>query len=106
MIEFEKTDHYNTLLDFYENLLTDKQKLIMRYYYSEDLSLNEIADIQSTSKAAVYDIINRCNKILDDYEEKLHMVKSYKQRKVLYQALLDLNNEEINDIIKKCIETE
>ena len=106
MNEVEKLNKYNELLDFYEVLLTDKQRLIMHYYYFDDLSLNEIAELQKTSRTAVYDMIKRCNKILDDYESKLHLVKSFEKRKILYKSLLDLNIKEINDIIEKCIETE
>ena len=40
----DKSEHYNNLLDFYENLLTEKQKLVAHMYFREDYSLSEIAE--------------------------------------------------------------
>ena len=41
----------NLLLDMYETLLTDKQQLIMQLHYREDLSLAEISEELSISRA-------------------------------------------------------
>ena len=32
------------LLDFYGDMLTEKQREVIEFYYNEDLSLSEIAD--------------------------------------------------------------
>ena len=45
----------NTLLDFYGALLTPRQQEICRCYYREDLSMTEIAEIESISRSAVSD---------------------------------------------------
>ena len=40
----EKTTRMNFLFDFYQALLTDKQRSYMQLYYLDDLSLGEIAE--------------------------------------------------------------
>ena len=69
-----KTDYINSLLDIYAELLTPYQQEIMDLYYQEDLSLKEIADEKEISRNAVFTLINRVEKILINYEEKLHLL--------------------------------
>lgn len=64
------------LMDLYGPLLTDKQKNIMELYYDEDLSLAEIAELNSTSRQAIHDLIKRCYKQFLSYESKLKLLKS------------------------------
>ena len=68
MVDIEKTQKINNLLDIYKDLLTDKQQEIMDMYYLYDLSLSEIATNCNITRAAVYDIIKRTIKILENYE--------------------------------------
>ncbi|RRC94226.1 DNA-binding protein [Erysipelotrichaceae bacterium OH741_COT-311] len=102
----KKTEYYNYLLDFYGILLTEKQLTMMNFYYKDDLSLNEIADIHEVSKSAVYDLVKRCESLLDGYEEKLGLYHSYQQRQEIYQELEKLNNEKINSLVHKLKDTE
>ena len=64
---------YNELYLCYEDLLTDKEKETFLDYYSEDLSLSEIADNNNISKAAVSKTVNNVINKLLDYESKLHL---------------------------------
>ena len=41
----EKNVLERLLFDFYGELLTDKQKMIMDYYYNDDYNLAEIGDV-------------------------------------------------------------
>lgn len=65
------------LYDFYGELLTDHQKEIYEQFVLEDLSLSEIAEGAGISRQGVHDLIKRCNRILEDYEAKLHLVEKF-----------------------------
>ncbi len=68
----------NTLLfDYYGALLTEKQYSTYEMYFSEDLTLQEIANIQDTTKQAVSDLLKRTSKNLKDIEEKLKLVEKH-----------------------------
>ena len=65
------------LYDFYGELLTEHQKEIYEQFIVEDLSLSEIAKDAGISRQGVHDLIKRCNKILEEYEAKLHLVEKF-----------------------------
>ena len=92
------------LMDFYGPLLTQKQNEIMQWYYNDDLSLSEIAELNKTSRQAIHDLIKRCYKQLLSYESKLNLLqKSISREKEIINFLEHLkNNYSINneDIIK------
>lgn len=98
----EKTMRMNFLFDFYQALLTPKQREYMHMYYLEDYSLVEISEIANVSRQAVYDNIKRTETILESYEKKLGLYQKYQQRNELLnelEALLaereDNNNPQI-----------
>ena len=68
---FEKNFKISFLLDFYGNILTEKQKDAIDLYYNEDLSLAEIAEHQNITRQGVRDAIKRGEEILLETEEKL-----------------------------------
>ena len=92
------------LMDFYGPLLTQKQNEIMQWYYNDDLSLSEIAELNKTSRQAIHDLIKRCYKQLLSYESKLNLLqKSMDREKEIINFLEHLKNKySINneDIIK------
>ena len=65
------------LYDFYGELLTEHQKEIYEQFIVDDLSLSEIAKDAGISRQGVHDLIKRCNKILEEYEEKVHLVERF-----------------------------
>ncbi len=75
-----KTTRINFLFDFYQPLLTDKQRAYMNLYYLEDLSLGEIAEEYNVSRQAVYDNVRRTEAMLEDYEEKLQLFSKFQKR--------------------------
>ncbi|MFB9770545.1 putative DNA-binding protein [Lactiplantibacillus modestisalitolerans] len=79
-MEIEKNYRINSLFEFYEPLLTNKQKEYIQLYYADDYSLGEIAAEFSVSRQAVYDNIKRTEKILEGYETKLHLYEDFVER--------------------------
>lgn len=65
------------LFDFYGELLTPHQKEIYEQVVLEDYSLSEIAKEAGISRQSVHDLIKRCNKALEGYEAKLHLVEKF-----------------------------
>ena len=87
-MEIEKTNRMNTLFEFYATLLTDKQMNYIELYYADNYSLAEIAEEFGVSRQAVYDNIKRTEKVLEGYEEKLHLFSNYVVRNQLLDNLL------------------
>ncbi|PHV71115.1 hypothetical protein CS063_07225 [Sporanaerobium hydrogeniformans] len=61
------------LFDFYQELLTDKQRNLLREYYFEDLSLGELSEQHQISRQSVFDTIKKAEQKLLDYESKLNL---------------------------------
>ena len=62
-MEIEKTNRMNALFEFYAALLTDKQMNYIELYYAE--------------------------KILEDYEMKLHMYSDYIVRSQIFDQIIE-----------------
>lgn len=89
----DKISEMSLHLDFYGNLLTEKQKQIMSYYFEEDMSLGEISEELHTSRQAVYDIIKRSERILKKYEMELGLISRFMIQK---EKLMEIKNILIN----------
>ena len=86
------------LYDFYGELLTEHQKEIYSQVVLEDYSLSEIAKVSGISRQGVHDLIKRCNKTLEGYEEKLHLVEKFMSvREKVHQIDTLLENYENQD---------
>jgi predicted DNA-binding protein YlxM (UPF0122 family) len=97
----EKILEQSLLYDFYGELLTEHQKFIYEDYVLNDLSLSEIAMEQGISRQGVHDIIKRCDKVLKEYEAKLHLIEKFLTIKEEISRLKELiSNYENTDEIK------
>ena len=65
------------LYDFYGELLTTHQKEVYEQFILDDLSLSEIAESAGISRQGVHDLIRRCQRALEGYENKLHLVERF-----------------------------
>ena len=68
------------LLDFYGEMLTQKQHDFLVYYYDEDLSLSEIAENEGITRQGVRDVIVRAEAYMTEIEDKTGLVKRFMQR--------------------------
>ncbi|MFC0524111.1 putative DNA-binding protein [Pontibacillus salicampi] len=93
----EKTTRMNYLFDFYQELLTDKQRSYMEYYYLEDYSLGEISEAFDVSRQAVYDNIKRTEAMLEEYEGKLNLYNRFRERQQLLKQLRTALEQGEND---------
>lgn len=74
----------SVLIDYYGDMLTEKQNALIKYYYNDDLSLSEIAENEGITRQGVRDAIKRAEAQLFDMEEKLGFAE--KQRKLAEYA--------------------
>lgn len=95
-----KTQRMNELLDWYEDLLTAKQKQVMHFYYQDDLSLREIAEELEVSHNAIYDTIVRATKQLEKIETKVKAVAYYNLIQHEVSALKAKDITEIQSIVE------
>ena len=67
------------LLDFYGELLTDKQRECYDLHVNEDLSLSEIAEQAGVSRQGVWDNIRRAEAAMREMEEKTGLIRRFRQ---------------------------
>ena len=96
------------MYDFYGELLTERQQQVYESVVLEDYSLSEVAEDLGISRQGVHDMVKRCNKILEEYEQKLHLVEKFlniraqvKRIRVLAQ---EYHSEEIANISSEILE--
>ena len=82
------------LLDFYGELLTNKQRECFDLHYNEDLSLSEIAEQLGISRQGVWDNIRRAESAMEDIEEKTGLLRRFEENRTalteLRQTLAEL----------------
>lgn len=81
------------LYDFYGELLNDHQKAVYEDYVYNDIGISEIAAERGISRQGVHDLIKRCSNILQDYENKLHLVERFRKTKELVARINSLTEE-------------
>ncbi len=81
VIEMERKVMQTYLYDFYGELLTEHQRDIFEDFVLNDLSLSEIAREEGISRQGVHDLVKRCDRILEGYEEKLHLLERFLKTK-------------------------
>ena len=69
------------LFDIYGEMLTEKQRDFITYYYDDDLSLAEIAETEGITRQGVRDAIKRAEFQLFEFESHLGLKKRLEETK-------------------------
>ena len=89
----ERIVEQGLLYDFYGELLTEHQRKIYEDVVYNDLSLTEIAQENRISRQGVHDLVRRCNHLLQEYEDKLHLVDRFMRIRSRVEQLKQLTND-------------
>lgn len=94
------------LYDFYGELLTEHQRAIYEDVVLNDYTYTEVADEYHISRQGVHDLVKRCNKILEEYEAKLHLVEKFLsiKEKVEQIHVLAQGHQDIEKISNEILE--
>ena len=71
----ERLFELGMLLDRYEQLLTERQRSILRQYTDENCSLSEIAEREGISRQGVRDILSRGEHQLKETERAVGLIR-------------------------------
>ncbi len=63
------------LFDYYGELLNEKQKKIVGYTVTEDMSLSEIGEMEGITRQAASVLLKRADERLEEFEKKLRIVE-------------------------------
>ena len=101
----EKIVEQGLLYDFYGELLTPHQRRIYEDAVFNDLSLSEIAQEAGISRQGVHDLIKRCDRTLEEYESKLHLMQRFVQIRQKLERIRELcDDEEVRRLTEEIIE--
>ena len=78
------------LLDFYGQLITQRQYEILDLHYNSDYSFGEIAQYLKISRQGVYDNIKRGKAALNSFEQKLKLVGRFSEQRNKAKEILEL----------------
>ena len=90
----EKIVEQGLLYDFYGELLTEHQRQVYEARVFDNLSLSEIAQDFEISRQGVHDLIKRCDKILQGYEDKLHLLQKFMNIKETITQIESITNQD------------
>ena len=105
------------LMDFYGDMLTEKQREVMEYYYNDDLSLGEIAANEGISRQGVRDAVKRAEFQLLEMEERLGLFRRFREIQSGLAEIVEsakaigeynsrfIYSHEVEEEIRKIIET-
>lgn len=101
----EKIVEQGLLYDFYGELLTEHQRRVYEDVVIDDMSLSEIALEQGISRQGVHDLIRRCDRTLQGYESRLHLIEKFqKVRHTVEQIERESSEEAVRRLARQILE--
>ncbi len=91
VIDMDQVLKQSLLYDFYGELLTEHQRSVYEEVVQNDLSYSEAAEMFGVSRQGIHELVKRCNRILEDYESRLHLVERFLQIRANVQQIQELS---------------
>lgn len=98
------------LLDYYGDMLTERQRVCFDMRHNQDLSLGEIGEALGVSRQAVCDNLTRSEALLRKMEENIGCVRRARQRHRRLQAveaaadqLLQHSDQHVADLAREIL---
>ena len=104
VLVMEKILEKTLLFDFYGELLTKHQQDIYENVVLNDMTLSEAAELYGISRQGIHDVIRRCDKIMEEFEEKLHNIERYENIRKKVLKLKKISGEEENELLDGILE--
>ena len=86
---FEKNMNISFLLDFYGEMLSEKQRGILDLYYNEDLSLAEVAESNGLTRQGVRHILKKAEDELINLENTLGLANRFVKLGTAYDTVAE-----------------
>ncbi|MCD8023100.1 MAG: DNA-binding protein [Lachnospiraceae bacterium] len=80
------------LFDFYGELLTAHQREVYEAVVQNDLSYSEAAEMFGVSRQGVHELVKRSERLLEQYEGKLHLVERFLKIRLQVQEIQSLSD--------------
>ena len=92
---FEKNLNIGYLLDFYGEILSERKRTVLEFYYNDDLSLAEISEEIGISRQGVRDSIKKGEEELLFLEEKLGLAERFRSYQETAHRIRTLSEHEM-----------
>ena len=89
----DKNIKISILLDFYGDLLTEKQHEAVSLHYNEDYSLFEISEQTGITRQGVFESIKKGVDNLTYFEEKLKLYEKSLQRDYIIEKISEMTED-------------
>ena len=90
---FEKDMKISFLLDFYGEVLSERKRMVLDYYYNDDLSLSEVASDVGISRQGIRHLVKKGEEMLEFYDARLGLVERYERLASAGEKLERISNE-------------